>query len=390
MNVANWWLRLSWRLRSQLYNCGIIPGPVELSPIQWKEEPSSASIPRSYIEALTTEQRDYYLGIEREVRLLSRLLPLFPSAISESQWKHLSECQNMKQRLEQLKFYRKIELQRERDAANRAERRDSKKANPLEPSTPHESFIYYNPAAINRLEKNMEGCREARAYQTDDLPILAVDCRYLKDLSPRGASLTGAQLKILITGNRDFAEPWPLYFLNWDEKHDRYEALRQKYLMAFDSSARINGVVSPKNYVDIFDAERVVYMSPHAEEEIEKVEAGVTYVLGGIVDRVKESGISPTASADSAHKDGVRCQKLPLDRYLTWKSGTRYLTLPAVQAILHDVHENGGDWHAAFEKHIPKRNLRGADEKNEKARLYHQAIRVQDRNILQMVEKRLR
>ena len=41
-----------------------------------------------------------------------------------------------------------------------------------------------------------------------------------------------------------------------------------------------------------------------------------TYIIGGIVDRVREPHIPPDASRVAAEQDWIECRKLPIDKYV--------------------------------------------------------------------------
>ncbi|KAK6048108.1 tRNA (guanine-N(1)-)-methyltransferase, partial [Cooperia oncophora] len=191
--------------------------------------------------------------------------------------------------------------------------------------------------------------RVARAHRCGE-PCLVIDCRFLPFLSPRGAELTAVQLKYLISENRDSRTPWQLYFTNFDCSSERIRRMKDRHLSVIDSPATCSPIVSPQSFTDLFARERIVYLSPDAEEEIEDVYENDVYILGGIVDRVPEKGIPRRASLETATAEQVRCKKLPLDKYVTWKSGSKFLTLTAVSSILRDVYSSGGDWETALRK----------------------------------------
>ena len=169
----------------------------------------------------------------------------------------------------------------------------------------------------------------------------------------------------------------------------RYSELTRKHLSVLESESAIGAIVSSLNYTDLFPGQRIVYLSPHAEEELDAVEDECVYVLGGIVDRVPEKAIHRHASLVTAQMDGVQSRRLPLDKYVKWEGGTKYLTLTAVADILYHVNESGGDWTEAVRLHIPVRNLRPANEKNPVSRQLHNRIRELDRLIILAASKKL-
>ncbi|KIH43746.1 tRNA (guanine-N(1)-)-methyltransferase, partial [Ancylostoma duodenale] len=227
------------------------------------------------------------------------------------------------------------------------------------------------PFAIAKEQRRQLWQGVARAHLCG-APSLVVDCRFLPLLSPRGAELTALQLKYLITENRDSRTPWQLYFANFDLSTRRFQHIKERHLSVIDSFMTSSPIVLPNNYTEIFPRERVVYLSPDAEEELLDVDdenvnnlpttgfhnsfpnslTFKVYVLGGIVDRVVERGIPRQASLETALADRVSCKKLPLEKYVKWKSGTKFLTLTAVSSILRDVNNSCGDWESALRRYI--------------------------------------
>ncbi|VDD78388.1 unnamed protein product [Mesocestoides corti] len=57
----------------------------------------------------------------------------------------------------------------------------------------------------------------------------------------------------------------------------------------------------------------------------------------------------------------IECVRLPLERYVHWRSGSKTLTLVAIHSILATAKETNGDWKTALEKNIPSRFLREHD-----------------------------
>ncbi|CAD6199440.1 unnamed protein product [Caenorhabditis auriculariae] len=242
------------------------------------------------------------------------------------------------------------------------------------------------PKKFNQNAKNA-WYPAARAYRFDG-PKLAVDCGFLGDLSPRGLQLTVLQLKYLVSQNRDFRSPWPMHFVNFDQNNQSLLAAEDKHLGILHSKNSIGAVVSSSSLAENFDRNRVVYLSPDADEELESVEDGHVYVLGGIVDRVVERKIPRKASFEAASSAGVRSARLPIDKFIEFKSGSKFLTLTAVHAILHHVHLTG-NWEEAFEKYIPIRNKKESAEKNQHARSKHIMIREFNHRVQQIVAEKL-
>ncbi|XGW25570.1 hypothetical protein V3C99_006738 [Haemonchus contortus] len=291
-----------------------------------------------------------------------------------------------KQRLDHLKFLRNRELEREKDLLKKRLKTPPPPKEKQQEESDH--VLYFPSTKLAKDQRSMAWQKVARAHRCGE-PSLVVDCRFLPLLSPRGAELTAIQLKYMISANRDDRAPWQLYFTSFDFSSERIRRLKDRHLSVIDSPSTCSPIISPQSFTDLFERDRIVYLSPDADEEIEDVEQSDVYVLGGIVDRVPEKGIPRQASLETAVSEGVRCKKLPLDKYVKWKSGTKFLTLTAVSTILRDVYSSGGDWEFALRKNIPVRNVRSAEEKSIGGRILHNKIRQFDRQLLQIVEREL-
>ncbi|VDM57730.1 unnamed protein product [Angiostrongylus costaricensis] len=344
--VTNLWLLSKWKFRRLFRLQG-----QSIAPIQWRKPLLTSYPDQKFCDSLNEDQRRRLHAIVQETRTISMLTLHFPSEITSQNWLTLLDCQTRKQRLDYLKFLRSRELARDKDLKKKQQKTVVHTA---ERKSDVES-PYYLPAS-----------KLARAHRCGS-PSLVVDCRFLPLLSPRGAELTALQLKYLISENRDDRTPWQLYFTNFDESLHRIKGLK-------------------KSFSSLFPRERILYLSPDAEEELTDVDEDHVYVLGGIVDRVVERNIPRQASLTTALSEQVTCKKLPLDRYVKWKSGTKFLTLTAVSSILRTVHSSGGNWENALRSHIPVRNIRPSEEKSIVGRQLHDRIRQFDRQLLQILE----
>ncbi|WKY06464.1 hypothetical protein Q1695_006561 [Nippostrongylus brasiliensis] len=306
--IENLWLRSTWKFRRmfRLKNQTI-------APIQWGE-PLLQSFPDRRLNGLLDEKGEQKLqAIVKECRVISMLTKHFPSKISTKDWQTLLECQNRKQRLQHLKFLRSCEREHEKDMEKK---RMKARMRPQEiPGEMPPIPLYYPATKLAKDQRSVAWQRVARAHRLDE-PTLVIDCRFLPFLSPRGAELTAMQLKYLISENRDSRAPWQLFFANFDISMDRLRRLKEKHLSVVDSSSTCSPILSSQSFTELFARERIVYLSPDAEEEIEDMHEHDVYILGGIVDRVVEKGVPRNASQQTATAENVICKRLPLDKYV--------------------------------------------------------------------------
>ncbi|MCP9265124.1 Ribonuclease P protein subunit p30 [Dirofilaria immitis] len=280
------------------------------------------------IQTLNASQQEKLPGIITEIELLSRCYNYFPEHLSDSDWKRLLQCETQKQRFIYIKFCHQKELKELKYEA----KRQLKVSEKLGTSKPTSGFaMFVGTTQRKRIADQRRLMNHLHNLQLDSKPALLIDCRFLNDLSPQALSQTLIQLSYLAKG-RD---------------------------------------------------------SPHAELDLEEVEGSKAYVLGGIVDRVAQHRLHPHATLLAAEQDGIKVCRLPIDKYIKWKSGSKSMTLLAVTSILYSVYESCGDWEDAFKKYVPVRNIRGPEEKNAYGRRLHAHIHDYEKRLLIELNQRL-
>ncbi|VDN92837.1 unnamed protein product [Brugia pahangi] len=377
--IRSGWRKVVWKLQKTL-------GLDANWPVLWTESKLKSLPSQQFIETLTGKQHEQLTSIITEVQLLSRCYNYFPEHLSDADWKRLLQCETQKQRFNHIKFCRQKEL-KELKCKTKHQLKVVKK---FETSKPTSGFaMFVGATQCKRIANHRRLMNHLHNLQLDPKPALLIDCRFLNELSPQALSQTLIQLSYLASENRDRRRPWPLYFFNFDMKDENILEAQYRYLSLANSPRNISLTVSSSSYLNHFSREEIIYLSPHAELDLEEVEGSKAYVLGGIVDRVAQHRLHPHATLLAAKQDGVKVCRLPIDRYIKWKSGSRSMTLLAVTSILYSVYESSGDWERAFRKYIPVRNIRGPEEKNLYSRRLHRYIHDYERRLLLELNQRL-
>ena len=96
---------------------------------------------------------------------------------------------------------------------------------------------------------------------------------------------------------------------------------------------------------------RVVYLTPDADEALEELENGVTYVVAGLVDRP----VRKNCTRDAATLHGCEVRRLPLRELRGAMKRRRegILNVDVVVHILLRYRDNGGDWAEALQAALP-------------------------------------
>ncbi|XP_061769040.1 tRNA methyltransferase 10 homolog B isoform X2 [Nerophis ophidion] len=140
---------------------------------------------------------------------------------------------------------------------------------------------------------------------------VCVDLSMTHSMSDKEVSRLAAQLRRLYGSNKQALRPFHLFLT--DLKEDS---------RLFSECVRMNAgflhyamEITQQSCLDIFPAQSLVYLSPDAEQVLERVEQDKVYVLGGLVDE----SIQKTLSLSRAKELGVHVVRLPIDEYMQKK-----------------------------------------------------------------------
>ncbi|KAG2452981.1 hypothetical protein HYH02_002318 [Chlamydomonas schloesseri] len=177
---------------------------------------------------------------------------------------------------------------------------------------------------------------------------VVVDCSFAPSAPPKEMRSLIKQLENANMINKSFPKPACLTVTNWLEP-----------LSSMAATAGANGwrvVKLEEGPAAAFGPDRVVVLSPDAEEPLEAVDTEHVYVVGGIVDRTVRKGLT----VKFAETEGVACRRLPIrenaEKLGLGKGVTKNPVLnidDVVRALL--VFNDTGDWVQALDAAIPIR-----------------------------------
>jgi len=134
--------------------------------------------------------------------------------------------------------------------------------------------------------------------------------------------------------NKRAATPWHLHFTGL-KKGSAQEREFQK-IGGFDSW-KVD--VSEQHYTELFETERLVYLTADAGETMSECSTSKVYIIGGIVDRNVHSGLTQ----ERAGTEGIATERLPLTEHLDGlKGGTTVLTVDTMVNIMVGLSGGGG------------------------------------------------
>uniref|UniRef100_A0AC34F129 SAM-dependent MTase TRM10-type domain-containing protein n=1 Tax=Panagrolaimus sp. ES5 TaxID=591445 RepID=A0AC34F129_9BILA len=355
-------------------------------PIIW-HEPKMIPPSDSFCNELKPRDKKKLEKLLKETELLSRVHLKFPNSLTDDHWQKLMDIKSRKERINFFKFLRVKEKEEEKDFVRKIKKKETKP----EKLPPSIDPWFFNPPyeKLERWEDQIEDMKLFRSIILNETPQLAVDCRYIPYLSERAQNLTSIQLGYMISANRRSSDPWPLHFVNFDLKNNIFKECKRKHLGVLDNDRKISAFISDKNYTEIFDPKKLVYLSPDADECLERVELDKTYIIGGIVDRVVEKNIPRYASLEMSMIDGIQSYRLPINENIQWQSGTQFLTLVTVMKILQKTFENNGNWKETMEKLIPARHVKPLEERRDLPKQLQQNHSQYDMEVLRILEENL-
>lgn len=180
-------------------------------------------------------------------------------------------------------------------------------------------------------------------------PQLIFDCSYDQYMTIHEAKNTGKQLSFCFAANRKHVKPYDIHMCNVDCNGPTMQGLQKWIPTMYNKSFPLQ--LHEKCFTELFPREKLVYLTPHSTELLEEFNPNDIYIIGGFVDK----GVSEPISLAKAKAAGIRVARLPIERFLRWGTGTKYLSLDQLCKIMLDLMYTR-DWNKAL-SHIPRRKL---------------------------------
>ncbi|KAH9281622.1 Mitochondrial ribonuclease P protein 1 -like protein [Echinococcus granulosus] len=206
----------------------------------------------------------------------------------------------------------------------------------------------------------------------DSAQTLVFDCSHESEMRIMDQKNLARQLAMAFAHNRTI-RPFPFHFMftSLIPGTNQYRFFEEAFgTYSSDNfpnlhSERLGGLdkcpftVRSEHFSEVMRGRKLIYLSPNASCAFENGEFDhdAAFVVGGIVDKA----IRRPVTYAKARRAGVQCMRLPLERYVHWRSGSKTLTLVTIHAILATAKETNGDWKTALERNIPSRFLREHD-----------------------------
>ncbi|KAK2577381.1 hypothetical protein KPH14_003496 [Odynerus spinipes] len=195
-------------------------------------------------------------------------------------------------------------------------------------------------------------------------PKIVFDCSYDDMMAQFEINNCARQLVLSIVLNRTHPTPSHLYLCNAPKNGRLIRKLSHLVPTVLQDNFPLD--ITAKSYLDIFDKDKLVYLTPHCRTVMKSYDPDKIYIIGALVDKRDPKHFSLA----KAKKEGIRMEQLPLDTYLTWGSGRgKSLTLNQVLAILLDI-KYTKNWIATLYKNIPPRKLEKTKVEDDHSQIY--------------------
>ncbi|XP_050538556.1 mitochondrial ribonuclease P protein 1 homolog [Daktulosphaira vitifoliae] len=291
-----------------------------------------------------------------EIDLLYEKGEQIPSKLKTDQWMTLLDLNSRSSRMKHLRYLFLIEKKKE----NRILKKLEQRAERLEryenmPKNDHIEYGLMRNTMFHRIYEtqmnsfyNYRLC-ESMLYGQN----IIIDCSYDGHMSIKEQANCAKQLLLMWSSNRIHKDPFNITFCNVNKEGRVFKHL-SKTLPTMDHPTFPFNYTN-KSYLDLFPRNKLVYLTPHCNEILDKFNYDDIYIIGAMVDKMKEEPLSLA----KAKRDKVRMAKLPLDIHLDWKQGSKNLTINQMVMIMADL-KIDNNWLNAL-LHIPRRKILEVD-----------------------------
>ncbi|CAG5120712.1 unnamed protein product [Candidula unifasciata] len=177
---------------------------------------------------------------------------------------------------------------------------------------------------------------------------LVIDMDYVTHMRMQEVKNTASQLQSVYNLNKNDASPFHLHLTSCPEDN----AILRLFQYLQQEEQDILATVTENSFLDLFERENLVYLSPNARQVMKEFDPTAVYIIGAFNDKATMLPISYAR----AKEYNIKCQRLPLDEQLDWGLGSKNLTLDQMIKIMVAL-KNKKSWKEALTA-IPGRKLK--------------------------------
>lgn len=286
--------------------------------------------------------------LELEVDVMRHSGYFVPEKVKPQDWYELLQLDTVNKRKRYLEYRAKVAVKKQNRGKQQRE-----KLPPLQPLQPGE--LRYNLMCNSLLlriydKKIMDFYNSRLVTAMQFSQKLVFDCSFHSIMNTMESSACAKQLLLSFSMNRMHDEPFDLHFCGINRNSKMFMLLHRSLPTMYNPEFPMN--LTEESYLDKFDRNKLVYLTPHCKDLMQKFDHDAVYIIGAYVDKTLKQPLTLA----KAKKEGLRMLRLPLEKYVQWGVGAnKSLTLNQVLGILLDLRKTG-DWNVAL-KHLPSRKL---------------------------------
>ncbi|XP_066936785.1 uncharacterized protein [Clytia hemisphaerica] len=204
-------------------------------------------------------------------------------------------------------------------------------------------------------ELGLEVPRKLRAKHFKNIeyrdPNIVIDLDFYELMNETDVRMVVKQVNSCYSINRKAKHPVHLHATSF------HGPLKDLFVKLQPGSPHWDFHFQEKDYIDLFQKEKIVYLSSDSDNVLEKMDENKVYVIGGLVDHNQHKGLC----LKRAQEKGLAHAKLPINKFISL-STRKVLTINHVFEILSKNLETR-DWKESFFSVLPKR--KGIEDKKE-------------------------
>lgn len=185
---------------------------------------------------------------------------------------------------------------------------------------------------------------------------IVIDLNFDDLMTPKDMTSCASQLMRVYTANRRAKVPLPIHFTSL-----KVGSVMHEKLVKNDGFKNWDIFKNEKHFSELFDKDKIIYLTSESDTTLEELEKGACYVIGGLVDHNKYRG----HTHEMATKEGYRTARLPLSENILLHSRA-VLTINHVAEIMI-AKSDGKSWKEIFLEVLPTRKVAGVKETCEKS-----------------------
>lgn len=343
---------------------------------------------KAFEKSLKGDLKKHYQHVLKEFEVFVYMGKIVPNKMSDEAWKATLECKSLNDRMSYWEY--------QAVTARRSQRKDKNRdfqKNRYQEILKEQQKIYdaggmgygpemyqviSNPMRNQKRVNNWEGTK-VYASMKSDAPRIALDLQYIQEANRRECAELGNQMQYCLSENFSAKNPLILDFVNSPSKEflDQWLAKSVGYYTGAYQNQTIMPDFSTGGIKELYgDNADIIYISPNARDVLDG--PLVADVIGICVTMGKKR-----EALSAARRSKIRTYRLPIHRYVKWKSGPQFLPFPNLLNVFRDVYASGGDWSRALHNNISRRHLLDANEdESKKTQLLIRRSKVEERREL--------